>query len=226
MATVKLIFLTGFMGVKADWDRVINQLTSHSSIEPQVLTAPYELAEREAFWLCGYSMGGRVAIALAASPLCRGVISVSGSPGIRDDAERGKRAEADERIAQRLENLRTETEFRDFLLEWWSQPVFGGSTLDETARRELLESRLSMNPRELAGHLRKFGPAVMPSLWGQWSQLSIPRLAIAGERDPKYAVLAREMGQHQILPNAGHQIPLEQPEALARVIKEFCSRDR
>jgi len=213
---MKWVLLPGFMGVADDWRAFAEALSGHGSISPSVLCAPYSgLPEREPFWLCGYSMGGRVAISLAQSPGCRGVISISSSPGLCGDRERSARAEADEQIAARLERLRNEAEFREFLNEWWSQPVFRGSTLTPGQREQLIQSRLSLDPRELAAHLRAFGPAAMPPLWEQWNTLAIPKLAIAGERDPKYAALAREMGEHRILANCGHQVPLEQPAALA-----------
>lgn len=221
---MKLILLSGFMGDPADWTPFTTALEKLGSFDVAILAPPYrDQPLAEPFILCGYSMGGRVAISLATTPGCRGVISVSSSPGLRDSAERQTRAAADERIAQRFEAIQNEAEFREFLNEWWSQPVFGGSTLDPAERERLIASRLKMNPRDLAAHLREFGPAAMPSFWNEWTALKIPKLAIAGERDPKYVQLAKEMGDHRVIGHAGHQIPMEQPERLAQVIRDFFS---
>lgn len=221
---MKLILLSGFMGAPADWMPFTTAMEKLVSFDFTILVAPYrDLPRGESFILCGYSMGGRVAISLASTPDCHGIISVSSSPGLRDSAERETRAAADERIAQRLEAIQTESEFREFLSEWWSQPVFGGSTLDPAEKERLIVSRLQMNPSDLAAHLREFGPAAMPSLWDQWTALKIPKLAIAGERDPKYVQLAKQMGDHRVISQAGHQIPMEQPAALAKSVAEFRS---
>jgi len=216
---MKLVLLPGFMGVSTDWGAVIAALPG--SISATVLMAPYSDLLAERFVLCGYSMGGRVAISLANSAGCRGVISVSSSPGILDETERPARRAADEAIARRLEGLRNEAEFRAFLEEWWSQPVFGGSTLSPVSKESLIASRLKLNPVEVAHHLREFGPGAMRSHWEDWKHLSIPKLAIAGEGDPKYVALAKAMGSHEIVANSGHQIPLEQPAELARLIEKF-----
>jgi len=225
---MRLVLLTGFMGANSDWDTFIGcfrETAMAKSFLPHVACAPYrELPADEPFVLCGYSMGGRVAISRADHPHCRGVISVSSSPGIRNPRERLARAEADERLARRIEALRGEEEFRAFLAEWWAQPVFQGTALGPEARESLAASRVSMDSRKLAAHLREFGPATMPSLWERWENLSIPHLAIAGANDPKYAAFAREMGEHTIIPCCGHQIPLEQPFQLAEAITTFLSR--
>lgn len=216
---MKLILLPGFMGVAADW--VAFRAALPDSIPSAVWPAPYSDLPAGEFVLCGYSMGGRVAISLANSECCRGVISVSSSPGIADESERRIRLAADELIAQHLEKLRTEAEFRAFLEDWWSQPVFSGSTLSPTAKESLIVSRLKLNPAELARHLREFGPGAMRSFWADWNELAIPKLAVAGELDPKYVALVKAMGPHQIVADSGHQVPLEQPEALARIVADF-----
>ena len=219
---MKLVLLTGFMGDPLDWFPTTAALVKFGIQDVSILSAPYRAClPAEPFVLCGYSMGGRVAISLANTAGCRGVISVSSSPGIRDESEARGRADVDERIAQRLECITDRAELRSFLTEWWSQPVFGGSTLGAEEKERLIASRLKMDPCELSSHLREFGPGVMPSLWDQWSALPIPKLAIAGERDPKYVALAQEMGECQIVAESGHQIPLEQPERLAQLIANF-----
>jgi 2-succinyl-6-hydroxy-2,4-cyclohexadiene-1-carboxylate synthase len=226
-----LLLFGGFMGDAADWDGFLEAFSRRQEsrgITPVIRNAPYaetgEPPGETPFLLCGYSMGARVALALSGHPFCCGLLSVSGSPGIRDEAEREARAVADELLARRMESLSGEEVFREFLREWWAQPVFRGSTLDESARERLVRSRLRRNPSELAAVLRRFGPAFMPSLWDRWESLPVPKLAVAGENDPKYAALAREMGDHVIIPGCGHQIPLEQPDRLAAILAGFLDR--
>jgi len=216
------------MGDASDWEGFLDAFSRQQMpvrFTPSIPSAPWaDLPCDGPFVLCGYSMGARVAISLSAHPACRGVVSLSGSPGIRNEEEREVRATADELLALRLESLTGEDDFRVFLRDWWSQPVFRGSTLCADSRERLVRSRLRMNPAELASQLRRYGPAFMPSLWDHWNALSVPKLAVAGERDPKYAALAPEMGDHVIIPGCGHQIPVEQPALLAEILAGFLGR--
>src|SRR5690242_20579193 len=58
----------------------------------------------ERFTLCGYSLGGRVAlhVALAAPSRVRRLLLLSTSAGIEDRAERARRRAADRRLAEEL----------------------------------------------------------------------------------------------------------------------------
>src|SRR5262249_58533233 len=53
----------------------------------------------------GYSMGGRLCLRLALDrpDLVRGLVLLSASPGISDDAERAARRQADEKLAREIE---------------------------------------------------------------------------------------------------------------------------
>src|SRR5262249_60229882 len=77
----------------------------------------------------GYSMGGRLCLRLALDrpELVRGLVLLSASPGIADDAERAARREADEKLARQIEREGVDA----FLARWLRQPLF--STLPEDA---------------------------------------------------------------------------------------------
>ena len=55
----------------------------------------------------------------------------------------------------------------------------------------------------------------------------MPVLIVAGEDDPKYAGIAREMAARipravcRVVPGAGHAVPLERPEICAAWIDRF-----
>jgi pimeloyl-ACP methyl ester carboxylesterase len=59
------------------------------------------------------------------------------------------------------------------------------------------------------------------------AQLRMPVLAMAGERDAKFAAIAREMAGRipgavlRIVPEAGHAVPLERAQAFAAELGEF-----
>ena len=82
----------------------------------------------ERFPLCGYSLGGRVAlhVALAAPERVARLVLVCSTAGIEDPDERAERRLADHRLADELERV----PFEDFIERWRTQPLFGGEPPD------------------------------------------------------------------------------------------------
>ena len=64
----------------------------------------------------------------------------------------------------------------------------------------------------------------MDPLWDRLGELRMPVTLVTGRKDAKFTAIAREMmqrlapGAEHVEIDAGHAIPLEAPEALARVI--------
>lgn len=175
--------------------------------------------------LLGYSMGGRLALyfALHYPALLHTLVLESASPGLRTDAERFARAQSDEQLARMIESEGLEA-FVDY---WTSLPLFAAQSAD--LRQRLRAQRLKNNPRGLANSLRGMGTGSQPSLWVELAQLSCPTLLIAGEKDAKFAHIAREMQaliksvQCSIIPHAGHTVHAEQPEQYAQTVLQFLS---
>src|SRR4051794_36701606 len=85
--------------------------------------AAYVAAARApAFALCGYSMGGRLALDFALRMPARvtRLVLVGASPGLADPAERQARRQADEELAARVERDGLEA----FVDAWGAQPLF------------------------------------------------------------------------------------------------------
>ena len=67
-----------------------------------------------------------------------------------------------------------------------------------------------------------------PALWNALQALTIPALFIAGAEDAKYRAVAgriAELGspwQAAVCPNAAHAAHIEQPEAVAALIRSFA----
>ncbi len=82
-----------------------------------------ELAGDEPFDLVGYSLGGRVALHVAcrAPSQLQGVIAVSASPGLADDAARAARLARDTAMA---EGLLASGDVAGFLARWLANPMF------------------------------------------------------------------------------------------------------
>lgn len=178
-------------------------------------------------FLAGYSMGARLGLymTLHFPGQFKKVILESASPGLKTAEERSRRREIDERRARELET----TDFKDFLLTWYQQPIFKALQNHPQFER-LIESRLRNNPLELAKSLRYMGTGNQPSLWEKLSENNIPILLLVGEYDDKFksinAEIARLSGvaQLEIIPNTSHTIHFENMTKWVTMVIQFCSQ--
>lgn len=176
----------------------------------------------------GYSMGGRVALHLAAAHPGRvsALILESASPGLATPEERAARIVADEALAGRLERDGLEA-FVDY---WERLPLFASQArLPEPARAALRAQRLKNRPAGLANSLRGLGTGAQPSLWERLPEVQAPVLLIAGALDEKFTAIGRQMAsrlpaaQLALVPDAGHAVHLEQPEAFRALVTHFLT---
>jgi 2-succinyl-6-hydroxy-2,4-cyclohexadiene-1-carboxylate synthase len=174
----------------------------------------------------GYSMGGRVALHLAAAAPERvgALVLESSSPGIADAAERQTRIAADEALADAIER----EGLAAFVERWERLPLFASqAALPDDTRARLHAQRLRNNPLGLANSLRGMGTGQQTSLWDRLAGLDMRTLLIAGELDVKYRALAVEMqallpnARTVIVPGVGHAVHLEQPQRFAENVLEF-----
>lgn len=171
----------------------------------------------------GYSMGARLCLhlALARPELVSALILVGGTAGIRDQAERQRRAASDQELADQLNREGLEP----FLDQWLANPMFAG--LDPAAAN--LEARLENTAPHLADSLRLAGAGAQDSLWHRLPELDLPVLVVAGELDPKASVsraMAHAIGDNAVLAlvgGAGHAAHLERPDAFVGVVASFLA---
>jgi 2-succinyl-6-hydroxy-2,4-cyclohexadiene-1-carboxylate synthase len=233
-----VVLLHGFSATSRSWDGVAARL-DHERYLPLAIDLPghgafaaaptpitfedcvRHVLERapERFALCGYSLGGRVAlhVALAAPARVSRLVLVSTSAGIEDGAERERRREADERLAKDLE----EGSFEDFIERWRAQPLFAGEPPE--AGRLAREDQRRNRPEALAAVLRGIGAGQMRPLWAELAALAMPVDVVVGRRDARYRELGARMAG--LLPDArlleldgGHVLALEAPDELAGVL--------
>jgi 2-succinyl-6-hydroxy-2,4-cyclohexadiene-1-carboxylate synthase len=174
----------------------------------------------ERFALCGYSMGGRIALslALAAPSRVARLVLVGASPGLAGLDERRSRRAADEALADRIEREGIEA----FAASWSSLPLFEGQPPAVAAAAHAM--RLAQSPAGLAAALRGLGTGVMEPLWQRLPELRIPVALVVGERDAKFRALAERMAAAlpdatlHVVPGAGHAVQLERPAAVAALL--------
>jgi 2-succinyl-6-hydroxy-2,4-cyclohexadiene-1-carboxylate synthase len=233
-----LVLLHGFGGTRHAWDGVIARLDTQR-YRPLPLDLPGHgeasatdgpitfascvaavlAAAPERFALCGYSLGGRVAlhVALAAPERVTRLVLVSCSPGIEDDAERAARRASDERLADELERI----PFEQFIEKWRTQPLFADDPPEVGERAR--EDQRRNDPFALAKAMRGLGTGEMAPLWARLGELEMPSTFVAGERDVKFRAIGERMVS--LMPDAelvvisgGHALTLESPEELVAAI--------
>ncbi len=232
-----LILLHGFTQTGRSWAPVVQELRErYRCFAPDLpghgdadrrrpasfdAVAAYVAALRtERFGLCGYSMGGRLALdsALRLPQRIGRLVLIGATPGLADEAERAARRRADAALATRIERIGLEA----FVEEWGSQPLFDSQPrgVADSAR----EDRLRSTAQGLAAALRGMGAGAMTPLWDRLGELRVPVTLIAGEHDEKFRVIAERMapalpdGRVVIIPDAGHAAHLEAPHAVAEAI--------
>jgi 2-succinyl-6-hydroxy-2,4-cyclohexadiene-1-carboxylate synthase len=230
-----LVLLHGFGGTRRAWDDVAarlrpgrylplaRDLPGHGDAADagRPITFAGCVAEvlahaPQRFALCGYSLGGRIAlhVALAAPERVERLVLVSTTAGIENPAERARRRASDRRLADELERF----PFEDFVARWSRLPLFAGdpAAVDVLA----VEDQRRNRPDALAAALRGVGAGEMDPLWDRLAELTMPVTVLVGDRDRKFQVLGRRMvdllpGGELVVVAGGHRLALESPAAVA-----------
>jgi 2-succinyl-6-hydroxy-2,4-cyclohexadiene-1-carboxylate synthase len=167
----------------------------------------------------GYSLGARVCLHLALMhPDLVDRLAVLGvSPGIVDDDERAARRTADETLALRIIDIGVER----FIDEWSAQPLFGGHVLTPADRTD----RCRNTAAGLASSLGLSGTGTQVPLWDRLHELTMPVLAMAGERDEKFMAIAERVaasapyGTFGVIHDAAHAAHLQQPTQVITLLE-------
>ncbi len=245
-----LLLLHGFTGSHASWAHLVRGFAEHFTAvavdlpghgktgTPQdAARCRHELVSadlvalmahcgHDRFHLLGYSMGGRLALALSLSfpEKVAALVLESASPGLPTAGEREKRRQQDEGLARKIETGGV----RRFVDEWDQLPLFASQgRLPASVRNVLREQRLNNSARGLAASLRGAGTGAQQPLWPQIPQMKTPTLLISGELDTKFCDVARSMGAANPTLNllqvagAGHCVHLEKARSFQRTVLDF-----
>ena len=173
--------------------------------------------------LVGYSLGGRLALFVAAALPARvsHLVTIGAHAGFDGEARR-RRLESDEALAGRIE-----AEGVDWFASYWAaQPIFAGLHRRGPERLAAFAGMRRANRASgLAASLRGMGGAAQPPFWDHLPAVTAPALLLAGEHDESYIEHAHRLrslipgSRLGIVPGAGHPAHLEQPERVAALLR-------
>jgi 2-succinyl-6-hydroxy-2,4-cyclohexadiene-1-carboxylate synthase len=234
-----LILLHGFGGTHRAWGGVVG-LLDRERYSPLALDLPGHGDAADAprpisfagcvehvlgaspprFALCGYSLGGRVAlhVALAAPERVERLVLIGVNPGIEDAGERIARQRSDRALADDLDRR----PYEEFIERWRTQPLFAADPpeVGVLAREDQRRNR----PDALAAVMRGLGVGEMRPLWDRLPELGMPVIVLVGERDEKFLALGRRTVEllsrgELVLAPGGHGLPLENPAAITEALR-------
>ena len=242
-----LVFLHGLLGSGRDWRQVVNILApshycltidlpghGHSQL---LLPSGFEEVNRQicqtlahrkigSYVLVGYSMGARLAMYHAcfsqsgSQSKLAGLVLEGGHFGL-PPAECAARLGNDQKWAHRF----VSDPIAQVLVDWYRQPVF--SSLNHDQRQSLIAKRSDNLGSGIAHMLLATSLAKQPFLQPQLTELALPVHYICGDEDQKFKSLAEKSGLSlSVIPGAGHNVHVEQPDAFAMTIKQFIFKNQ
>ncbi|QDZ21991.1 menaquinone biosynthesis protein [Chloropicon primus] len=257
-----LAFVHGFLGDVHDWLPLISSTAStndcyavslpgHSSctfecVKSMALQNTFAFASRSMSELLdqsslhtpilvAYSMGARIALdmVLSSPEKYSGLMIISSSPGIKDEAERENRAIKDLMLSAQIRETRVES----FLDSWYKQPLFESFSRSPQFMTTVSKRAKLHESSGLADAMGGLSPGLQDSLWPKLRDLEIPLCVVCGELDPKYVSISEEMCelaresphlqpqdvQLHVVSGAGHCVHLEAPQAVAPILSNFVS---
>jgi len=216
------------------WQWILPDLRGHGAtvVRPG---APYTMdactADLEMLWdsigisrthLVGYSMGGRLALHVAAARPERllSLLTIGAHAGLEEAAREGRRR-GDEALAHRIE-----TDGLEAFVNYWSRlPLFEGlERRGPSFLAELRAVRMDNRAPGLAESLRGMGAGAMRPVWNELDRVKAPSTFVAGQLDHGYAAYARRLaasvpgGRAVLVQRAGHTAHQERPEAFSRLL--------
>jgi 2-succinyl-6-hydroxy-2,4-cyclohexadiene-1-carboxylate synthase len=178
--------------------------------------------------ILGYSMGGRLALAISIlyPNRVRKLILESASPGLKLGTERKERRFSDFDLAVKI----LEEGLEKFIDYWENIPLFESQqSLPSEIKNRIREQRLANDPTQLANALWGMSTGMQPSFWKALYRIEAEVLIIVGELDKKFCQIAEEMqkgiknGQIYKVSQCGHAIHVEQPEKFGTIVSGFLS---
>lgn len=208
--------------VERDWNRNVASVTAR--LQSTGSDGPSDRPARWPVHLVGYSLGARVALAVAVAHPVRvaRLTLIGGHPGLATEAERDARRAGDRRWI----DLLRQRGIAAFVAEWENHPVFVSQAgLAAEIRERQRRVRLGHRAAGLADSLERMGLGEMPCYRDSFAELAMPVTLVTGERDAKFSALADDLAERVTrivtrvtVPGCGHNPVLEQPRTIARLL--------
>lgn len=233
-----MLFIHGFTGSSKSWDNIRKEINisslsidipGHSKSIFNSLNEEYyfkdfsnelyialKKLEIKKLHICGYSLGGRLALAFASKfpDIISSLFLESTTLGIDDRSEREERYLSDINISTTItENL------NEFNKNWESNKLFElqeeRNEYDFSAQRDI---RNSHNKEQLSKSLKTFSLGTMPFMLNNFQKLNFPIYIVNGKDDIKFIKEGRLMlklndnAKQFIVNDASHNVHLENKE--------------
>ena len=199
--------------VPGRWKWIAPNLRGHGFAPTSAATMDDCAADLVALWdqlgiershVVGYSMGGRLALHVAARRPERllSLLTIGAHAGLEEEAREGRRR-GDEAMAQRIEQDGLEA----FVKYWSGLPLFAGlERRGPSFLAQVRAERMGNTVAGLAGSLRGMGAGVMEPLWSDLGRVSVPSTFVAGQLDHGYVASARRLAA--AIPNGRVEVVL------------------
>lgn len=214
-----------------DWPLLLVDLPGHGASRgirtrgfaqaSRQLTATLQRQGIDAFWLLGYSLGGRVAMyhACYGQPGgMKGLLVEGGNPGLAQPRLCEERLLHDARWAARFR----QEPIDEVLTDWYRQTVF--ADLNAVQRASLVARRSHNDGAAIADMLEATSLGHQPWLGEDLRHRAFPFAYLCGERDAKFQMLAKQYNLPLLtVAQAGHNAHLANPAEYAARILSFIS---
>lgn len=194
----------------------------------------------------GYSMGGRVALEWlvqrgngSASALDIRLMLASADPGMEDAAERSRRAGVDAQLSDRLAGIdaarlpaERASRIASLLADWFAMPMFAPLTATPAFEGILKRRQDDLASGDIARCWSEIvsgcSPGANEPRWDTLRAAGDACMVVTGELDARYCAVVKRSSQlgiaTRMMKDAGHALPTEQPDALARLTAAWIAQ--
>lgn len=198
---------------------------------------PSRVENRKIIFL-GYSLGGRIALeivhnlndAIAFDLAISAVVNISAAPPPQTTEQCSLLKAQSTTLANKMRSLTSKQEFKEWLLEWYSGPMWGGIK-ESDQFMNLLSARIECySPLQKDSWAKAVLVLNRSMMCIPRSKCSVPMLYICGENDSKYTGFSQVFAEQfetikfHIMRNAGHNVLLEKKCILDLYIIPFLEQ--
>ena len=161
---------------------------------------------------------------------------MSAHTGLATEEQRAERRARDRELALEVASTASgEISWEHFVRRWYELPIFSSLAQKSELREEIVQRRLLTPPNHPDRLLTALSLGNQPPIFTEeelrpleLKPFPVPTLLVAGEKDQKYSALYREISAITGAPvvtldRAGHAVLAEEPEGVARAIKDWVA---